>query len=123
MGPSMDLLTHPNNPLGVPQAVLANTQIPAPTPQQQQDYMSPVMGMTPQVTPSKSDYGSHGDYSVASGLPMMSTAPPGVTSSAGKKQMGYLDQQQPMTGLAGRGDPASVRRNMNQSWGKKWGDE
>jgi hypothetical protein len=40
-----------------------------------------------------------------------------------KKQMGYLDQQQPMTGLAGRGDPASVRRNMNQSWGKKWGDE
>jgi len=107
----------------VPQAVLANTQVPAPTPQQQQqqqDYMSPVMGMTPQVTPSGSDYG---DYSVASGLPMMSTAPPGVTSSAGKKQMGYLDQQQPMTGLAGRGDPASVRRNMNQSWGKKWGDE
>ena len=94
----------------VPQSVLANTQVPAPTPgQQQQDYMSPVMGMTPQVTPSKSDYG---DYSVAPGLPMMSTAPPGVTSSAGKKQMGYLDQQQPMTGLAGRGDPASVRRNM-----------
>jgi len=78
--------------------------------------MGPVMGMTPNVTPSKSDYG---DYSVASGLPMMS-APPG-SSSAGKK-MGYLDQQA-MTGLAGRGDPASVRRNMNQSWGKKWGDE
>jgi hypothetical protein len=69
----------------VPQTVLANTQVPAPTPQQQQDYMSPVMGMTPQVTPSKSDYG---DYSVAPGLPMMSTAPPGVTSSAGKKTNG-----------------------------------
>jgi len=71
--------------------------------------------------PAKSDYG---DYSnVAPGLPMMSTAPPmpGGSSSAGKK-MGYLDQQ-PMTGLAGRGDPASVRRNMNQSWGKKWGEE
>merc|ERR1712086_1078652 len=80
----------------------------------------PSYGDDPPSYPSKSDYG---DYSVASGLPMMSTAPPGVTSSAGKKQMGYLDQQQPMTGLAGRGDPASVRRNMNQSWGKKWGDE
>merc|ERR1712194_641754 len=84
MGPQTGV---PQGP--VPQAVLANTQVPAPTPQQQQqqqqDYMSPVLGMTPQVTPSKSDYG---DYSVASGLPMMSTAPPGVTSSAGKKTNG-----------------------------------
>ena len=75
----------------------------------QQDYMSnltsPVMGMTPNVTPSKSDYG---DYSVAStGLPAMMAAP--GSSSAGKK-LGYLDQQ-PM-GMAGRGDPASVRRNI-----------
>ena len=85
---------------------------PPPVPaQQQQDFMSnltsPVMGMTPNVTPSKSDFG---DYSVASGLPMMN-APPG-SSSTGKK-MGYLDQ--PPLGMAGRGDPASVRRNMVSS--------
>merc|ERR1719225_1428746 len=108
---------NPQQPPPPVATVLANTQIVPPNHQPQpQDYMgTPVMGMTPNVTPSKSDYG---DYSVASGLPMMSTAPPG-SSSAGKK-MGYLDQQA-MTGLAGRGDPASVRRNMNQSWGKKVG--
>ena len=88
--------------------VLANTGQVPPTPQQD-PYMTPVMGMTPNVTPSKSDYG---DYSnVAPGLPMMSTAPPGAGSSSAGKKMGYLDQQ-PMTGLAGRGDPTSVRRNM-----------
>jgi len=94
----------------------------------QADYLSnltsPVMGMTPNVTPSKSDYGDYLNTSAsvsmtsmtASGLPNMIN--PG--GSAGKK-MGYLDQQ-PL-GLAGRGDPASVRRNINQSWNKKWGDD
>lgn len=80
----------------------------------QQDYLSPVIGMSPNVTPNKSDYG---DYSMM---------PPGGGNSAGKKMQGYLDPP-PMgpgpVGMAGRGDPASVRRNMNQSWGKKWGDE
>jgi len=102
------------------------SQPPPPPPQQQQqpppvggppnaDYMSnltsPVMGMTPNVTPSKSDYG---DY-----LPNMMSA--GNNPGSSGKKMGYLDQQ-PM-GLAGRGDPASVRRNINQSWNKKWGDD
>ena len=95
---------------------------PPPPPQQQQpppggpgnpDYMSnltsPVMGMTPNVTPSKSDYGDYLSTSsvASSGLPTMMNA--GNPGSSGKK-MGYLDQQ-PM-GLAGRGDPASVRRNI-----------
>ena len=94
------------------------SQPPPPPPQQQQqpppvggppnaDYMSnltsPVMGMTPNVTPSKSDYG---DY-----LPNMMSA--GNNPGSSGKKMGYLDQQ-PM-GLAGRGDPASVRRNI-VSW-------
>jgi len=75
-------------------------------PPSQQDYLSPVIGMSPNVTPNKSDYG---DYSMM---------PPGVGvgNSAGKNKMqGYLDPP-PMgpgpVGMAGRGDPASVRRNM-----------
>ena len=90
-----------------------SSQTQPPPPQQQPppvggppnaDYMSnltsPAMGMTPNVTPSKSDYG---DY-----LPNMMSA--GNNPGSSGKKMGYLDQQ-PL-GLAGRGDPASVRRNI-----------
>ena len=108
-----------------------NTNAPPPMhhhhqqpPHHHQDYhhRSPVIGMTPNVTPSKvnSDYGDYASASLATASALPPMMPPGVgmpnaglpPGSAGKK-MGYLDQ--PPLGLAGRGDPASVRRNIVSS--------
>ena len=80
--------------------------------QPQQDYLSPLT-MSPNVTPSKNDYGDYltGTGNTASGAMM----PPGSGNTPGKKMQGFLDPP-PMgpgpLGMAGRGDPASVRRNM-----------
>jgi len=93
----------------------------------QGDYLggggTPGIGLSPNITPSKSDYGDYLGNQMGTSGSMMH---PGVPNASGKKMQGFLDPP-PMgpgsMGLAGRGDPASVRRNMNQSWGKKWGDD
>ena len=83
---------------------------------QQQDYLggggTPGIGLSPNITPSKSDYGDYLGNQMGTSGSMMH---PGVANASGKKMQGFLDPP-PMgpgsMGLAGRGDPASVRRNM-----------
>ena len=82
----------------------------------QGDYLggggTPGIGLSPNITPSKSDYGDYLGNQMGTSGSMMH---PGVPNASGKKMQGFLDPP-PMgpgsMGLAGRGDPASVRRNM-----------
>merc|ERR1719283_5076 len=57
-------------------------------------------GLSPSMTPSKVDYSDWGTGSTGSGSAPASAQKPGANA----------------------GDPAQVRRNMNQMWPKEWGD-
>jgi len=74
-------------------------------------------GLSPSMTPSKVDYSDWGTGSTGSGSAPASAQKPGANAGAPGPPHTQEPRQDPF-----RGDPAQVRRNMNQMWPKEWGD-